>query len=159
MITQQEAYWANDAIMGSLRLRDAIFRAFGHKVPSPVGRPKKVPTFKATNLGRPLGSENKIKPYCGKIEQIKGIVSQHSGLSVVDIIGPNKSAKFSRPRQLAMYAARKATGFSYPVIAHQFGDRDHTTVLHAIRAVEKRIEDGDEKTINALHAISETLGA
>lgn len=43
------------------------------------------------------------------------------------------------PRQVAMYLTRKLTKRSLPAIGKAFGDRDHTTVIHAIRAVERRM--------------------
>ena len=47
----------------------------------------------------------------------------------------------SHPRQVAMYLARKLTRMSTPDIGRRFGGRDHSTVIHAIRAVEKRAAD------------------
>jgi chromosomal replication initiator protein len=43
----------------------------------------------------------------------------------------------ARPRQVAMYLARKLTTRSLPEIGRRFGGRDHTTVLHACRRIEE----------------------
>jgi chromosomal replication initiator protein len=43
------------------------------------------------------------------------------------------------PRQVAMYLAKHLTPHSLTTIGHHFGDRDHSTVISAIRAVEKRM--------------------
>jgi chromosomal replication initiator protein len=47
--------------------------------------------------------------------------------------------KAAWPRQVAMYLTRELTDHSLPSIGRYFGNRDHTTVLYAIRAVEKRM--------------------
>lgn len=44
-------------------------------------------------------------------------------------------------RQIAMYLTREITGRSYPEIGRAFGNRDHTTVIHAVRLVKKRIAE------------------
>ena len=43
----------------------------------------------------------------------------------------------ARPRQIAMYLCKTLTTRSYPDIGRRFGNRDHTTVLHAVRQIEK----------------------
>ena len=55
-----------------------------------------------------------------------------------------------------MYLARELTGLSLAAIARAF-DRDHTTVLHAVRAVTGRLEPGSE-TSTAIHRVRSTLG-
>jgi chromosomal replication initiation ATPase DnaA len=49
-----------------------------------------------------------------------------------------REPKVARPRQVAMFFARKLTPMTLPAIGKRFGGRDHTTVIHAIRVVEKR---------------------
>jgi chromosomal replication initiator protein len=48
-----------------------------------------------------------------------------------------REPRISHPRQVAMFLARKFTPFSLPIIGRHF-NRDHSTVIHAIKAVEKR---------------------
>ena len=57
-------------------------------------------------------------------------------------------------RQVAMYLCRELTDLSLPAIAHQFGGRDHTTVLHAHRKIQRRLEQEDStaKLIVSLRA-------
>lgn len=56
-----------------------------------------------------------------------------------------RSVRRARPivnaRQVAMYLAKTLTPFSYPQIGRQFGNRDHTTVLHAVRRVTAKMQD------------------
>jgi chromosomal replication initiation ATPase DnaA len=56
-----------------------------------------------------------------------------------------------------MYVARKVTGRSMPVIAYYMGDRDHTTILHGVRAVESLLDAGDVATTVAVQLITERL--
>jgi chromosomal replication initiator protein len=64
-------------------------------------------------------------------------VATKLGLSVDDILSPSRAAPVARARQLAMYLTRKLTDLSLPATARAFNRRDHTTVLHAIRKVER----------------------
>lgn len=50
----------------------------------------------------------------------------------------------ARPRQIAMYLARHLTLLSLPAIGRRFGNRDHTTVLHAVRVIERLREVDDD---------------
>ncbi|HEX5822407.1 MAG TPA: chromosomal replication initiator protein DnaA [Solirubrobacterales bacterium] len=69
--------------------------------------------------------------------QVQEAVAARLGLSVEQILSPTRSAPVARARQLAMYLTRELTDLSLPAIAEAFNRRDHTTVMHAIRKVEK----------------------
>ena len=60
-----------------------------------------------------------------------------SGSASTTILSPSRTAPVARARQLAMYLTRELTDLSLPAIAEAFNRRDHTTVLHAIRRVER----------------------
>jgi chromosomal replication initiator protein len=47
-------------------------------------------------------------------------------------------------RQTVMYVARHMTGMSYPELARRFGGLDHTTVIHAVNAVGKRLARSED---------------
>lgn len=68
---------------------------------------------------------------------MQDVCSQH-GISMVDLIGPKRNKKFVRARQHAMWLCHRHTPFS-TVRLGKFFQRDHTTVLHAIQAHEKRM--------------------
>jgi hypothetical protein len=70
------------------------------------------------------------------IEDIQGAVERHCKVGHIDLISARRSADIVRPRQIAMFLARHLTPNSLPVIGRQFGGRDHTTVLHAVRKIE-----------------------
>ncbi|MDQ4069225.1 MAG: chromosomal replication initiator protein DnaA, partial [Actinomycetota bacterium] len=59
------------------------------------------------------------------------------GLSVDDLRGKSRSRPLVTARQIAMYVLREVTDFSYPAIGREFGDRDHTTVMHAVTKISK----------------------
>lgn len=71
------------------------------------------------------------------IEEIKKKVAEHYGLKVSDLESPNRSRSIVRPRQIAMYLARLLTPRSYPEIGRRFGNRDHTTVMHAVETIQR----------------------
>ncbi|MBA2444551.1 MAG: chromosomal replication initiator protein DnaA, partial [Nocardioidaceae bacterium] len=56
-------------------------------------------------------------------------------LSIDDLCGPSRSRMLVSARQIAMYLCRELTELSLPKIGQQFGDRDHTTVMHADRKI------------------------
>jgi len=71
------------------------------------------------------------------IEDIKRAVCKYYGISNVELTSNRRNLETTRPRQIAMYFAKKLSGKSMPEIGRRFGKRDHTTVLNAIRRIEK----------------------
>ena len=71
------------------------------------------------------------------IEEIKKKVAEHYALKVSDLESPNRTRSIVRPRQIAMYLARLLTPRSYPEIGRRFGNRDHTTVMHAVETIQR----------------------
>jgi chromosomal replication initiator protein len=71
------------------------------------------------------------------IEEIKKKVAENYALKVQDLESPNRSRSIVRPRQIAMYLARLLTPRSYPEIGRRFGNRDHTTVMHAVETIQR----------------------
>ena len=74
-----------------------------------------------------------------RIEDILKIVSRHYGVSRNDILSERRHRSVVWPRQIGMYLAKQMTARSLPEIGRRFGNRDHTTVLHAIRKIEGQI--------------------
>lgn len=72
------------------------------------------------------------------IADIKRAVVAHYGIRLADMTSERRARIVSWPRQVAMYLARDLTPLSLPQIGRHFGDRDHTTVMYAIRAVLAR---------------------
>ncbi len=76
-----------------------------------------------------------------RIEDIQKVVSQHFNVSRNDLLSNRRTRVIVRPRQIAMYLSKILTPRSLPEIGRRFGGRDHTTVLHAVRKVEKMSSD------------------
>jgi chromosomal replication initiator protein len=73
------------------------------------------------------------------------------------MLSPSRSSEVSRGRQIAMYLSRELTDLSLAEIARQF-DRDHTTILHAVRVVSTRAAN-DADVTDTIHRARELLGA
>lgn len=76
-----------------------------------------------------------------KIEDILRIVSKHYGVNRSDLLSARRNRSIVRPRQIGMYLAKLLTSRSLPEIGRRFGNRDHTTVLHAIRKIEQLMKE------------------
>jgi len=74
------------------------------------------------------------------IEDIQKKVSNHFNIKVADIKSSKRIKSFVLPRQIAMYLCRQLTSSSFPEIGEHFGGKDHSTVIHAIRKIEKNME-------------------
>lgn len=76
------------------------------------------------------------------IDEIQTRVSEHFHLRKAEMTSARRSREVARPRQVAMYLSKQLTPRSLPEIGRRFGGRDHTTVIHAIRQIEKlRLND------------------
>ena len=70
------------------------------------------------------------------IDEIQKRVAAHYDVRIAEMFSARRARNIARPRQVAMYLAKMLTAFSYPEIGRQFGGRDHTTVMHAVRTIE-----------------------
>lgn len=70
-----------------------------------------------------------------RIDEIQACVGDYFSLSRAELIGNRRIRRIARPRQIAMYLARKLTGQSLIAVGRRFGDVDHTTVIHATRKI------------------------
>ncbi len=82
-----------------------------------------------------LITANVPRPITPKI--ILEATAEMFGLSMEDLRGKSRSRPLVTARQIAMYVVREMTDFSYPAIGREFGDRDHTTVMHAVTKISK----------------------
>ena len=72
-------------------------------------------------------------------ERIIELTGQTFGIEAELITGGSRRRPLVEARQVAMYVTRNMTDLSFPDIGRAFGDRDHTTVMHAVRKIEARI--------------------
>jgi chromosomal replication initiator protein len=70
------------------------------------------------------------------VDAIQKQVAAHYGVRLSEMFSARRSRDIARPRQIAMYLAKNLTSLSYPDIGRQFGGRDHTTVMHAVKTIE-----------------------
>lgn len=98
----------------------------------------------------------KETPKIINIELIQKEVSTFFDLTVKELKSNQKQKKISEPRQIAMFLSRKYTSSSFPEIGNRFGGKNHSTVVHAVKNVEKKINK-DPSVSNAVAAISTTL--
>ena len=86
------------------------------------------------------------------IDEIQKAVSTHFDLKPVDLLSARRAVAVARPRQIAMYLAKRLTTRSLPEIGRKFGNRDHSTVIHAVRRIEElRGTDRDvDSAVNSL---------
>jgi chromosomal replication initiator protein len=71
------------------------------------------------------------------IEAIQREVASYFGVKLHDLKGPKRHRAVAHPRMVAMYLARKLTSMSYPEIGSRFGGKDHSTVISAVRKIER----------------------
>ncbi len=86
------------------------------------------------------------------VDKIQNVVSNYFNISLNDMLSQRRSRPLARPRQLAMYLAKKMTTRSLPEIGRRFANRDHTTVIHAVKTITRLAEQDDEmkKNINQI---------
>jgi chromosomal replication initiator protein len=89
------------------------------------------------------------------VEEIQKNVASHFGIKVADIKSPKRLKALVLPRQIAMYLARQLTTCSYPEIGERFGGKDHSTIIHAIKKIEKQMDSDFQlrSTINSIKNI------
>lgn len=85
-------------------------------------------------------------------EQIQKVVATHFNVKTSDLKSAKRHKALVLARQIAMYLTRQLTSHSYPDIGEQFGGKDHSTIIHAIRKIEEKKENDMQlrATINNL---------
>jgi chromosomal replication initiator protein len=92
------------------------------------------------------------------IDEIQKLVSQHFELKPLDLVSARRARAVARPRQIAMYLAKRLTTRSLPEIGRKFGGRDHSTVIHAVRKIEE-LRDQDRDIDEAVRTLMRELEA
>ncbi|MEL6374803.1 MAG: chromosomal replication initiator protein DnaA [Pseudomonadota bacterium] len=91
---------------------------------------------------------NGAEPRRIKIDDILRMVARQYGVSKADLLSQRRHRSVVWPRQIGMFLAKQMTSRSLPEIGRRFGNRDHTTVLHAIKKIERLLGEnprlGDE---------------
>ena len=84
------------------------------------------------------------------VDKIQNIVSRYYNITLTDMLSQRRSRPLARPRQIAMYLSKKMTTRSLPEIGRRFANRDHTTVIHAVKTISKLSESDEEMKKNLL---------
>jgi chromosomal replication initiator protein len=89
------------------------------------------------------------------VDKIQNVVSNYFNIALSDMLSQRRSRPLARPRQIAMYLAKKMTTRSLPEIGRRFANRDHTTVIHAVKTITRLVEQDDEmkKNVNQIKAL------
>ena len=78
------------------------------------------------------------------IEKIQNVTSNFFSINLQEMLSQRRSRPLARPRQIAMYLAKKLTTRSLPEIGRKFANRDHTTVIHAVKTIDKLSQNNEE---------------
>ncbi len=70
------------------------------------------------------------------VEEIQKLVAEYFKVRIIDLLGGGRTRTIVRPRQLAMSLTKQYTSMSFPEIGKNFGNRDHTTVIHATKKIK-----------------------
>ncbi|MBF0183469.1 MAG: chromosomal replication initiator protein DnaA [Magnetococcales bacterium] len=133
------AFFLADAIQSNIReLEGALIRVLAmasmDKVPVTMG----LVVESLRHIVRPVDRRQVT------VEEIQKKVAEYYQIRVLDLRSSKRARQFSHPRQIAMYLCKQLTKHSFPEVGKQFGDRDHTTVMHAVRKIEEQqIVDAD----------------
>ena len=97
-------------------------------------------TSDCKNILKDVFSQTKIIT----VDKIQNIVSNYFNISLSEMLSQRRSRPLARPRQIAMYLSKKMTTRSLPEIGRRFANRDHTTVIHAVKTISRLSEQDDE---------------
>ena len=143
-------------------LNDEIFKFLATEVTSNVremiGALNRVLAFSKINTKSPNIYECKriLKDFINSnvksvnVEFIQNLVASHFNLNIHELLSPRRSRSLARPRQIAMYLAKQYTTNSLPDIGRKFSNRDHTTVIHAVKKIDELIKKDNEIRQNVI---------
>ena len=146
-------------------LNDEVFKFLATEITSSiremVGALNRVLAFSKINTKSPNIYECKriLKDFINdnkksiNVESIQNIVAVYFNLNIQEMLSPRRSRSLARPRQIAMYLAKKYTTNSLPDIGRKFSNRDHTTVIHAVKKIDELIKNDNE----IKHSITEII--
>ncbi len=91
------------------------------------------------------------------IDDIQKAVAMHFKIKVSDLLSTKRMKFIALPRQVAMFLSRTLTNASYPEIGLQFGNKDHSTVIHSVNKITEMIKD-NQSIKDAVEKIKKGLG-
>ncbi|MBA1337702.1 MAG: chromosomal replication initiator protein [Pelagibacterales bacterium] len=117
-----------------------------------VGALNRILAFSKINTKSPSIYESKkiLKDFIStnnksiNIEFIQNLVADYFNLNIKEMLSPRRSRSLARPRQIAMYLSKQHTTNSLPDIGRKFSNRDHTTVIHAVKKIDELMRNDNE---------------
>ncbi len=91
------------------------------------------------------------------IEDIQKAVAAHFKIKVSDLLSDKRMKYISYPRQIAMFLSRTMTNASFPEIGVQFGNKDHSTVIHSVKKITDMIKN-DHSVKEVVEKIKKGIG-
>jgi len=137
-------------------LNEEVFKFLSHEVTSSiremVGALNRILAFSKINGKSPTIHECKriLKDFINSnnksvnVEFIQNLVASHFNLNIQELLSPRRSRSLARPRQIAMYLAKQHTTNSLPDIGRKFSNRDHTTVIHAVKKIDELLKKDND---------------
>ena len=93
------------------------------------------------------------------IESIQNVVAHYFNLKIDEMLSARRSRSLARPRQIAMYLAKQNTTNSLPEIGRKFSNRDHTTVIHAVKKIDELMKKDNEIKQNVMELKKKLLNS
>ncbi|MDC0232084.1 chromosomal replication initiator protein DnaA [Pelagibacteraceae bacterium] len=137
-------------------LSEEVFKFLASEVTSSiremVGALNRILAFSKINTKSPTIYECKriLKDFINSnnksinVEFIQNLVASHFNLNIQELLSPRRSRSLARPRQIAMYLAKQHTTNSLPDIGRKFSNRDHTTVIHAVKKIDELLKKDND---------------
>ena len=137
-------------------LNDEVFKFLASEITSSiremVGALNRILAFSKINTKSPTIYECKriLKDFINSnnksinVEFIQNLVAAHFNLNIQELLSPRRSRSLARPRQIAMYLAKQHTTNSLPDIGRKFSNRDHTTVIHAVKKIDELLKKDND---------------
>jgi chromosomal replication initiator protein len=98
-----------------------------------------------------------LRPRRHSVEEIQQRICEQFGLSIDQLLSPSRAQPVAWPRQVAMYLSRELTDQTLPAIGRAFGNRNHTTVMHACKRTAERIAT-DREAYDIVRRLTQELG-
>jgi chromosomal replication initiator protein len=123
-------FLAHKIVSNVRELEGALNRILAHS--TLIGRPITLETTQEVLHDLLRANDRRVT-----IEEIQRRVAEHFNMKLADMHSERRARAVARPRQVAMYLSKQLTTRSLPEIGRKFGNRDHTTVMHAVRKIEE----------------------
>ena len=91
------------------------------------------------------------------VEKIQKRVADHFQIKTTDLKSAKRLKNIVFPRQISMYICRNLTNLSYPEIGSKFGGKDHSTIIHAVKKIERLMEEDIQIKV-MVESLIENLG-